>query len=301
MICVDVGGSGTRAALMAADGSLASEIVSVSWEGSTEKLGSVVGGIRSVIDGVRTRDETVVGLALPGFIDPNGVFLHAPNLTALNGLDPADLLRCDGLDLEVIPVPDISAATVAAARTGSGRDVERLLCVAIGTGINAGLAVDGELVVTAFGCLGDAGHIPVTANGPPCPCGGVGCVEATASGAALARSGEEFGFVSARAVSDAAKRGSKTGLLLLDRAGRVLGRGIAAWAAMTFPDQVVVTGGVSAAGEALLGPARRELARVRPPSTGAPLEVTTSSMGSRATLVGAGILANEATQSSVDH
>jgi len=294
VICVDVGGSGARAALITADGSLASDVVSVEWNGSTEKLGSVARGIKNVIDGVRTRSETVAGLALPGFIDQNGIFLDAPNLPALSGLDPTEVLRDQGLDLELIPVPDISAATVAVARTGSGRSVERLLCVAIGTGINAGLAVAGELVVTAYGCLGDAGHIPVTADGPACPCGGIGCVEATASGAALARAGAEFGFATARAVSDAAMAGSKTGSSLLDRAGRALGRGIAAWSAMTFPEQVVVTGGVSAAGELLLGPARRELERVRPASVSGVVEVGVSPLGSMATLIGAGILAMEA-------
>ncbi len=121
------------------------------------------------------------------------------------GADPSSATARRGLGAwEVAVVPDLAAAALGEHRLGSGRGVERFLCVALGTGANAAAVVGGVPVDTAFGCLGDAGHVKVEADGPPCPCGGRGCLEAVASGHALARDGAALGHAGAREVVAAA-------------------------------------------------------------------------------------------------
>ncbi len=149
-------------------------------------------------------------------------------------------------------VPDLAAAAVGEYRYGSGRGVERFLCVALGTGANAAAIVYGRVVDTAFGCLGDAGHVLVEPDGPDCACGGRGCLEAVASGWALQQAAIAAGAAGrprpdrcrsrwrragARALR-ACRRGAGTGDLELERddlarsrrgrRGRQCGGGVAA-------------------------------------------------------------------------
>ena len=172
-------------------------------------------------------------------------------------------------------IPDLAAATLAEARLGAGRGVERFLCVALGTGVNAAMTVDGRLLETAVGCLGDAGHVSVEPDGgPACACGGVGCLEAIASGPALMRAGH---------TPEA-----------LGRAGRALGRAIAAWSALLWPERVAVGGGVAAVwGEAILEPARAELLRVGASYIVGRIELVPADLGPDAALAGAGLVVLE--------
>jgi len=299
VIAVDVGGSGARAALVRSDGDIDGDIASTEWHGSAIDRDDVVGEIAALVAAVGDRaNEVPVGLALPGFIDDNGRFVHGVNLPALTGYDPVKMLQPLGIGRTIVAVPDVAAATIGEARCGIGRDVERFLCVVIGTGINAALAVSGRLIETSFGCLGDAGHVPVEPDGPRCSCGGVGCVEAIVSGVAIARAGTPLGLSSTRAVVQAGQAGDEQAIAILERSGRALGRGLAAWAAMTFPDRVAVAGGVAAAGELLLEPARRELRRVSPAYIAGRVALARAVLGPRATLIGAGLLAIDATRSS---
>ena len=185
--------------------------------------------------------------------------------------------------------PTSPAAALAESSLSPGGD-SRLLCVGLGTGANAALAVGRHVVDLADGALGDAGHIVVEPDGPACPCGGRGCLEAVCSGIAFARDGRPFGLADGRAVVQAAREGRLEAIQLLDRAGVALGRAIASWAAMTVPDVVAVVGGLSAAGDLLLEPARRELRRLAQPRYAA-LHIRPGVLGSEATITGAAIAA----------
>jgi glucokinase len=114
-----------------------------------------------------------VAVAIPSFAE-GGAVLDVPSLPALTGTRLGDLIAARTGAARVELVPDLAAAALGEQRLGSGRGVDRFLCVALGTGANAAAVVGGAVVDTAFGCLGDAGHIKVEADGPGCPCGGRG-------------------------------------------------------------------------------------------------------------------------------
>ncbi len=234
-----------------------------------------------------------IGVAFPGFRDAAGRVAFAANLPGLDGSDLEADLAPVAAGLPVLPVPDVAAAAVGEARLGTGRGVDRFLCAAIGTGVNAAMTVGGRVLETAYGCLGDAGHVNVEPDGPPCPCGGAGCLEAVCSGLALARDGRPLELPSAEAVVRAAGAGDPDAGALVRRAGAALGRAIATWCVLTFPDRVAVAGGVSRAGELLLEPARAELRRVGPPYAVGAVEVVLAELGAEATLTGAGLVALE--------
>jgi glucokinase len=282
-LAVDIGGSGVRAASVAPDGGHEAPARRPLTAGMSRP--ELLRAIRMTMDQAGGADPC--GIAVPGFIDAEGRLCHVVNLPALEGLV---------LD-EAFPgaqvVPDLAAAAVAESRLGAGRDRERVLVAALGTGANAALVVDDRVVKTAFGCLGDAGHVVVDPDGPPCSCGGVGCLEALASGPALARAGQAIGVGAAGLVVAAARTGDPQARAIVERAGTALGRAIVSWSVMTFPDVVVVGGGVADAGELLLAPARREVARLGAPYVVEGLEIVPAALGRDATLVGAGLVALE--------
>jgi glucokinase len=286
VLAVDIGGSGVRATCLPAQG----PVVELPLEralGRDELLQRVVAAAEVAASVAGTRPEAGA-VAIPSFAGVDGRVGVCPNLPALEGVDLAGVLA--PLCATITVVPDVAAATLAEARRGSGRGVGRFLCVVLGTGVNAGATVQGRLVETAFGCLGDAGHVIVSEDGPECSCGGRGCLEAICSGYALARDGAELGLADARAVVAAAREGGEASVLV-ERAGRALGRAIATWSVLLAPDRVAAAGGLAAAGEALLGPARAELQRVGVPYLVGELELVQSELGRDATLLGAGEVA----------
>jgi glucokinase len=167
--------------------------------------------------------------------------------------------------------------------------VRRFVCVGLGTGANAAAVVDGVLVDTAFGCLGDAGHVLVDPAGPECSCGGRGCLESIASGFALTRDGAPLGLSSGRMVIEAARNGHRQAQAIVDRAGVALGRAIATWAVLLWPERVALAGGLAAAGELLLQPARQEMLRIGPPYIVSEIELVQATLGADAALLGAGV------------
>jgi glucokinase len=285
---VDIGGSGLRAREAADPRNGPTSSTQLYREVPLEH---VLAMAERIVRAVAERPSRLT-VAVPAFVRPDGTLTPCPSLPALTGVALGDRLRerFGGADVEV--VPDLLGAIIGEYRHGAGRGVARLLCVAIGTGVNAAALVDGRPVVTAFGCLGDAGHVLVDPEGPPCPCGGRGCLEAVTSGFALARDGRSLGLPDARAVVEAATRGSSDAGKLLERAGTALGRAMATWSAMVWPERIVVSGGVSGAGELLLVPARTELRRIGAPYIVEDIEVVAAELGADATLVGACSLAD---------
>ena len=150
----------------------------------------------------------------------------------------------------------------------------------IGTGIGGGLILGGEVYRGATGAGAELGHMVIQADGPPCQgnCPGRGCVETLASGTALGREGRAAAESDARlgprrrcwptgetidgkAVTEAALAGDETAIGVFDLIGSRLGVACSSFANIFEPEVIVVGGGVIAAGDLLLEPARREAAR----------------------------------------
>jgi glucokinase len=277
---VDIGGSGVRAALVGRDGRHGAPVRRplTAHMGRRDLLREIHAAM------AQAGPAEAHAIAVPGFVAA-GRLRHVANLPALEELELEEAFP--GAQV----VPDLAAAAVAEARLGAGRDHERVLVAALGTGANAALVVGERVVETAYGCLGDAGHVLVEPDGPPCPCGGTGCLEAVASGPALARAGQAIGAPAAGLVVAAARAGDARARAVVERAGVALGRSIVSWSVMTFPDVVVVGGGVADAGELLLGPARREVARLGTPYVVDGVQIAAAGLGRDATLVGAGLVA----------
>ncbi|MFC4370966.1 ROK family protein [Citricoccus nitrophenolicus] len=203
---------------------------------------------------------------------------------------------------QTVPLPsvvnDADAAAWAEARLtpGPGRDdgrlrSDRMVLVAIGTGIGGALVRDGAVDVGAWGMAGEYGHMTVDPSGVPCPCGNTGCWELLVSAEALAT---RAGRASARTAIDEALAGDADCGRAVRETGRWLGRGLATLAAVLDPSRFVIGGGVASAGELLLAPAREELGRHLPGGHYRPVpSVTVATWGNSAGWVGAAGIALE--------
>jgi glucokinase len=172
---------------------------------------------------------------------------------------------------------------------GAGRGARSLLGLIVSTGVGGGVVVEGQLLHGAHGNAGHVGHVIAMPGGPRCECGADGCVEAIASGRAIARrygAGVDAGTVAARA-----RQGDDRARGLFSEAGTALAQGIAAAAVLCDLDRVVIGGGVAIGAWDLLAPAlESELARSLRIEFSHGLAVHRAALGANAGLVGAAAL-----------
>ncbi|MDN6429979.1 MAG: ROK family protein [Propionibacterium sp.] len=183
---IDIGGTKTRATAFNATAAVAS-----ARRPTQRGAQGILDTAEEVLEQVRrTQPSTAhlraVGIGIPGVVVPSrGEVSHGVNV----GIGPEPLalgpLLEERLGIGVHVENDVSAATIGAAHAlGAGRDVA---LVSLGTGLAAGMVLEGVPRTGARGSAGEIGHLPYRLDGLPCPCGQRGCLELYASGSALAR------------------------------------------------------------------------------------------------------------------
>ena len=263
---------------------------------------------RQLRTAVEARPNAVaIGLGIPCTIDrERGVAIEAVNL------DLADVpirdMMAERLGLPTFIDNDANVAALAEYHYGAARGTRNMVLLTIGTGIGGGLILEGRPYRGTIGAGAELGHMVIDVNGPKCQgnCPNYGCVEALASGHALAREGaaaaerepdSALGRLAAAgetidgaAVTTAALAGDATAVGALDIVGRNLGVALASYANIFDPDVIVIGGGVITAGDLLLDPAREEVSRraLRPMNE---VEVRAAELGPDAGLIGAAAMA----------
>ncbi|WP_308250421.1 ROK family protein [Sphaerisporangium fuscum] len=219
-----------------------------------------------------------VGLAVPGLVKPGLAVFSA----AFGWRDvPVDAFA-DG-ELPVALGHDVRSA--GEAELAYGADADDALYLPIGTGIAGAVVLSGSLYGGTSGWAGQIGHIPVHPGGLPCPCGQRGCLAAYASAAGIAA---RCGEASAEEVVRRAASGEVVAVRVWDEAVEALALALATYTMVLDPSVIVIGGGLSLAGDALVTPLRERLA-ARLSFRHSP-EVRVSALGTDAGLLGAGLL-----------
>ncbi|KRA24938.1 hypothetical protein ASD65_11235 [Microbacterium sp. Root61] len=264
-LAVDVGGTTIKYSLVAADGSVGAA-TRVPTPRGANPAALVVDAVALLFDQTR-RDHphlevSALGAAVPGLVDEDaGIGLHSENL----GWRDAPLRRLleDRIDARVSLVHDVRAAGAAEARIGAGAGFANVITVVIGTGVSAAIWSDGR-PLRGRGYAGEIGHMRVSTEDVPCSCGGVGCLEAIASAAAIesryARLGGAEPIAGARDVIRLALQGDPVANGVWSEALDALASGLAAVTAVAAPEVIVIGGGLSQAGDRLLEPLTARLA-----------------------------------------
>jgi glucokinase len=270
--------------------------------------------IAEVVTGLLSRHQVrAVGLGAAGFIDEaRGNVRFAPNLAWRE--EPLRRRVEDLVGLPVVVENDANASAWAEVKFGAARGHAHVIFVAVGTGIGSGIVLDGRLYRGRWGMAGEPGHYRVVPDGRLCGCGNRGCWEQYASGSALVAEAREFARRSPGAavrllqlaggspegitgsqVTQAAQEGDPGAVRCFGTVGGWLGQGLADLAAILDPGCFVIGGGVSDAGELLIGPAR---AAFRRGLTGGSYrhraQIRLAELGADAGIVGAADLAGRA-------
>ena len=201
-----------------------------------------------------------IGIAAAGFVDAQGERVRfAPHLPWRDEGVRARL--AERWSAPVVLDNDANCAARAELTYGAVGDAESAVMVTLGTGIGGALILDGEVLRGYNGMAGEFGHNQVVPGGRPCECGGSGCWEQYCSGNALTRfvRGQGVEDLAGPAITAAAQAGDPVALAAFADVGEWLGVGVANLVASFDPQIVVIGGGLSAAGDLLLEPARRAL------------------------------------------
>jgi glucokinase len=301
---VDLGGTKVKTALVDARG----RIVAVDTHPTRPERGSdgVIADILACVDGClgkARRDAAALGIGVAGQVDVHGVVRYAPNLRWRN-VPLRERLEAN-LALPVVVVNDVRAATIGEWRFGSGRNVDDLVVLFIGTGIGGGVVSGGRLLEGCSNAGGELGHVTVTVNGRKCHCPNRGCLEAYVGGWAIAERAQEavradpamgtplstlaggVDQITAFSVSQAYRGGDALARRLVDETARYLAAGIVGLVNAFNPCLLVLGGGVIA-GVPDLVPRVEALTRQRAlPAAAEPLQFAVAALGSEAPVIGA--------------
>jgi len=312
----DLGGTNLRAAIVDVEtGAVLHQlsIPTLAREGHEAVMKRMADLCLQVIQSSGSKKEDVggIGMGVPGMLDlEKGETLFLPNLP---GTWPHVPLRDTISSLTGLPTAllnDVRTITFGEWRFGAGRGVDTVAVLAIGTGIGGGLVVNGQLHLGLGGAGGELGHMVIDFNGPRCGCGNDGCLEAHASGPAIAAMGMksvaqglttsiselceyDLNRITPKLIAKAAEGGDAIAREIYEKAGFYLGVAACNICAAISPRCIILAGGVARAGNLLLEPMRRTLrerVHIMPVEQ---VEIVLAQLGENAGVIGAACWADQ--------
>jgi glucokinase len=255
--------------------------------------------------GLVTENIGGIGIGVPGVLDlEKGETLFLPNLPGTWPHVPLRDVLQQKTRLPVALLNDVRSITFGEWRFGAGQGVDTVAVLAIGTGIGGGLVINGQLHLGIGGTAGELGHMVIDFNGPRCGCGNYGCLEAFASGPAIAAMGMkavaqglttkigelcayDLNAITPALIAEAALTGDEIACEIYQQAGFYLGVAASSLCASVSPRRIIVTGGVAHAGRLLLDPMEktmRERVHIMPVEQ---VEIVPGRLGDHAGVIGA--------------
>ena len=317
-IGIDIGGTSVRAAVI----DDRCEVVASRRASTPRTVTETEDVLSSLISELAAEYQVgAAGLAVAGFVSTDRTqVMFAPHL-AWRG-DPVPERLTARLGLPVVMDHDVNSAAWAEYRAGAAHGSPVALLVALGTGIGAGLVIDGSIYRGAHGVAPELGHVVVVPGGRPCPCGKRGCWERYCSGTALAQTARELldglpigdldpieaelrtssplahvdpAGITGTMVAAAATAGDAVALAAMADLSRWLGVGLAMATDIIDPEVIVIGGGVAAAAGLYLPAARADLSAAITGAGHRPEpRVVVAKFGDRAGIIGAALLAGAA-------
>lgn len=307
VIGIDIGGTKIAAAVVDADGSVLGrrQIATDAHEGPERVLARLTSFVGELAREHAAEVIGGLGVGCPGPLDARaGVIQGPPNLPGWHDVPLVERLRAS-LGLPTFLENDANLAALAEHRFGAGRGARNLVYVTVSTGIGAGVIIEDALYLGANGNAGELGHVSVDYRGAACNCGNRGCLEAIASGTAIAASvrkriaaGERSSLsalsperIDGSAIVEALRAEDALARAVWDDAMLALGTGVANIINAFNPERVILGGGLTHAGDLLFDPVRRvALARAMPPISRA-VTILPAALGGDVGVLGAAALA----------
>lgn len=313
-IGIDLGGATLKGALISHTGEILQETRFDAEQRSPNELFSqVVQAALSLRDDKNAGGRVGgIGVGIPGLVNRKTNRIEVmPYLPALSQIDiTTELSRETGLP--VILDNDANAAAYGELQVGAARGRREVFFVKLGTGIGAGLIMNGQIYRGASGFAGEFGHMTIDPEGIECACGNIGCLETIAAGPNIVRRTRERLYrdrtsslsrlaiprdreFTAEDIARAAREGDEMAQVMLERTGMFLGIALAAVINLLNVEMVVMGGGVMDAGDLVLKPTIKETRRRAFPPSFNSCEIVIAKLGATAGMIGAALLARDQT------
>lgn len=309
LLGIEVGGRGQRVVVARNDGSILGQAHAID---SSAPASVVMDTLEGLIDqacinaGIETSDLSAAGIAFGGPVDSaRGLTLLSHRASGFEDFPLVNLVE-ELLDVPTVIENDARAAALGEAMYGAARGSRDLVYVHLGTGVGAGVIVDGNFVRGASGTAGEIGHMVISTDGPICSCGKPGHLEAYASGpsilsrfrSALDKAGPEEQSlwarnhpVTVRSVFARADGESEVAKQVVSETIQVLGIAVANLITVLNPGSVVIGGYVSETGSSLMSPLSSRVRQYSYPAAARRVRISRSQLGPDANVVGAVALA----------
>ncbi|NPV54010.1 MAG: ROK family glucokinase [Firmicutes bacterium] len=310
VIGVDLGGTKIAFGVMDAEGNIAARLTrpTLPGEGVGPVISRISGGITEVMAtlGIAAGDVRGIGIGSPGPLNPvSGVVIFAPNLKWHN-VPVKDMVEAE-LGIPVYLENDANLAALGELRFGAGQGAKNMIYITVSTGIGGGIIINGDVYSGSTFVAGEVGHTIIKPDGPQCGCGQYGCLEAMASGTAIARMAREAiaagektmireiaggdAGVNAEVVARATLAGDGVALAIIREAATYLGLGVTNLVNILNPEVVVIGGGVSRIGDMLFDTVRTTVRERAVEGAREAVRIVPAQLGSDAGIVGAATLA----------
>jgi glucokinase len=281
LLGVDIGGTKVAAVVARPSGEVLTHFTVPTALGSDQAaINCILQTIESVMaaGGVSPQAIAAIGIGAPGRVVPEeGAWLGSTNVPLRSPPVPLVALVEERFGWPTFMDNDVKAGALGEHRFGASKGLRHTVYLSVGTGIAAGVVIDGRLY-RGVRAAGEIGHAPVERNGPRCGCGNYGCLEMLASGASIARRGRRAlqagrdtvitrlvdgnpEVVTGKVVAQAAAQGDAVALEIMEETASYLAMGVLLAFRAYDPQRLVIAGGVARAGDILLDPLRRAVDR----------------------------------------
>ena len=243
----DIGGSKLLCGLVTPEGEIVdTESTAFPADVNTDIIEEYIMSFYTVLTG-RNPEYTpyVCGMTIPGLADPEaGMWVYA----CFSGISDYPIVdrMSKKLNMPVYIENDVNACAYAEKVFGACRDCDDFLWMTVSNGVGGGLVLGGKVYAGAFGGSGEIGHVIVEDNGPLCPCGHHGCMEAVAAGPGIARRYEAITgtWLCAKDISVLARQGDETAMNVMAKTGEYIGKALGKAASLLNLRRYVLGGGV---------------------------------------------------------
>ena len=238
-----------------------------------------------------------IGIGVPGAADfENGRILYLPNIPGWERFPLVEKLSSalGNKRVKIAVDNDATCMAIAEHRFGAAKGYENAVCITLGTGVGAGLILNGEVFRGKSGVAGELGHFPLVPWGKDCSCGGKGCLERYVGNRTLLSWARKNGIIkkgkSLEDITALAKEGDKEAIDFWNKVAYTMAPVIIGVVNLLNPEAVVIGGGVAGAGKFVLGPLKAYVKKYAMKVQAKDVKIVSAKLKNDAGLIGAAVL-----------
>ena len=269
-ISIDIGGTNTKIALVNEAGELLQKLAFPTWKGNSKNafFDNLFSSINDLVSPADFSQIAGIGIDAPSCVPAEGIIKGATNLPLKGEVPIVDILAIK-YKKPVFLCNDANAAALGEGQFGNAKGMKNFVVITLGTGLGAGIIVNGEVMTGQSGLSGEMGHITAIKNGRQCGCGRKGCLETYISATGIKRNflaqlaenhikssleNLPLGELTSQKIGQAAKEGDTVSIKAFEQGGQILGENLANYIHLFEPEAIILAGGVAAIGAILFTP-----------------------------------------------